>query len=311
MKIAVTGAFGYSGRYITKRLLTPGHQVITLTNSAGPDPFGDKVRAFPLHFGQPTQLRPVLQGVDVLINTYWVRFNHKDFNHDQAVRNTKILFQAAKEAAVRRIIHVSITNPDIHSELTYFRGKAEVELALTNLGLSYCILRPAVLFGEEDILINNIAWNLRHFPIFGLFGAGEYKLQPIYVEDFAAAVATRVDSDANEIVNAIGPEAFTYRELVEAIKHELGLKRAVVSVPPWFAYYVGRVLGFFMRDVVITRDEIRGLMQGRLYVNAPPLGATRLTKWLRQHRQTVGRRYASELARRAKPRPGGPSSTRP
>src|SRR6187401_3237618 len=120
MKIAVTGAFGYSGRYIAKRLLEAGHSVITLTNSfKRENPFGKSVQPFPFHFEEPTRLIESLRGVEVLINTYWVRFDHKLFSQEGAVANTKILFQAANEAGVKRIVHVSITNPDINSELPY------------------------------------------------------------------------------------------------------------------------------------------------------------------------------------------------
>lgn len=299
MKIAVTGAFGYSGRYIARRLLDAGHQALTLTNSLKREnPFGDKVPAFPYHFDQPDRLRETLRGIDVLINTYWVRFNHRLFTHGEAVANTKTLFQAAKAASVRRIVHVSITNPDLQSDLPYFRGKAELEEALKDLGVSYCILRPAVLFGKEGVLVNNIAWSLRHLPVFGVFGSGDYKLQPIYVDDLAAAAVEKVGGGTNEIVNAIGPETFSYRELAETIRRTLGLTRAILGVPPAFGYWGCRILGMFLRDVLITREEIRGLMEGRLCVDAPPLGTTKLTQWIEANRDTLGRHYTSEMARR-------------
>ncbi len=299
MKTAVTGAFGYSGRYIAQRLLAAGHSVITLTNSVQrTNPFGDKVRAFPFHFDEPALLRDSLKGIDVLINTYWVRFSHRLFSQSQAVENTKVLFQAAKEAGVRRLVHLSITNPDLASDLPYFRGKAELEATLTALGVSYCVLRPAVLFGKEDVLVNNIAWSLRHLPVFGVFGSGDYKLQPIYVDDLAAAAVEKAAGDKNEVLNAIGPETFTYRGLAETIRRALGLKRLIIGVPPGRGYWGCRLVGALMRDVVITRYEIRGLMEGRLYVDAPPLGATRLTDWIQRHRDTLGRRYTSELGRR-------------
>jgi len=299
MKIAVTGAFGYSGRYIAARLLAAGQEVITLTNSVGREnPFGNKVQAMPFNFDQPDRLRESLRGVEVLINTYWVRFDHRLFSHQQAVANTEVLFQAAKAAGVRRIVHVSITNPDINSDLPYFQGKAELELALGALGVSHCILRPTVLFGKEDVLINNIAWSLRHLPIFGVFGSGEYKLQPIYVDDLAAAAVAKIEGSQNEVVNAIGPETFTYRGLAEMIKRTLGVERLIIGVPNGVGYWGCRAVGLLVRDVVVTREEIRGLSEGRLYVNARPLGKTQLSEWVQQHKDTLGRHYTSELARR-------------
>jgi uncharacterized protein YbjT (DUF2867 family) len=299
MRSAVTGAFGYSGRYIAKRLLDAGHTVITLTNSwQRANPFGEQLAAFPFHFHEPWKLRESLRGVDTLINTYWVRFDHKLFTHDQAVANTKIMFSAAKDAGVRRIVHVSITNPDRNSDLPYFRGKAELELFLRTLGVSYCILRPTVLFGKEDVLINNIAWSLRHFPVFGIFGGGDYKLQPIYVDDLARAAVEKAAGEGDETIEAIGPETFTYRELVATIGRILGVRRPIVSVPPQVGYWCCRLLGRLVRDVVITREEIRGLMEGRLYVDAPALGTTKLTDWIARHKDTLGRRYTSEMARR-------------
>lgn len=299
MRVAVTGAFGYSGRYITRRLLDAGHQVITLTNSLERhNPFGEAVRAFPFNFDQPAALAESLRGIETLINTYWVRFDHKRFTQGGAVVNTKVLFQAAKEAGVSRIVHISITNPDIHSDLPYFRGKAELESALAGLGVSYCVLRPTVLFGKEDVLINNIAWSLRHLPVIGVFGKGDYKMQPIYVDDLAAAAVNNISGRENKILNAIGPETFAYRELVEMVKRTIGVRRLIVGVPPAFGYLGCRMLGYLVRDVIITRDEIRGLMEGRLCVEAPPLGPTKLTDWVQKHKDILGRHYTSEMARR-------------
>lgn len=299
MKIAVTGAFGYSGRYIARRLLDGGHSVVTLTDSLRREnPFGDRVRAFPFDFDQPGRLKESLRGVEALINTYWVRFDHRLFTHGTAVENTKVMFRAAKEAGVRRIVHVSITNPDMDSELPYFRGKAELESELASLGVSYCVLRPAVLFGKEDVLINNIAWSLRRLPVFGVFGSGDYKLQPIHVDDLAAAAVEKALGGKNEIVNAIGPETFTYRGLVDMVRRALGLKRLVIGVPPGVGYWACRLVGTLVGDVVVTAEEIQGLMEGRLFVDAPPLGTTKLSEWVRLHRDTLGLRYTSELARR-------------
>jgi uncharacterized protein YbjT (DUF2867 family) len=296
---AVTGAFGYCGRYIAQRLVDEQRDVITLTNSVSRvNPFGDRIKPYPFHFDQPRLLTESLQGVSVLYNTYWVRFNHRKFTHADAVRNTLTLFNAAKEAGVQRVVHVSITNPSPESNLEYFRGKAILEQALIKSGLSYAILRPAVLFGKEDILINNIAWALRRLPVFGVFGDGRYRLQPIYVDDLARLAVEQGKSRDGVIIDAIGPETFSYRELVAKIGELIGKRRRIIAVSPWLGYAVGWLLGLVKGDVLITKDEIEGLMADLLYVTSPPTGTTVLTEWIKDHAETLGRRYASELARR-------------
>jgi uncharacterized protein YbjT (DUF2867 family) len=298
----VTGAFGYSGKYIAARLLDAGYRVRTLTNSDHrPDPFEGRVEVHPFNFDNPAQLAASLAGADVLYNTYWVRFNYGKgaFTHASAVVNTLKLFEAARRVQVPRIVHVSITNPSLDSPFEYFRGKAQLEHALIGSGISHAILRPAVLFGHGDILVNNIAWMLRHLPVFGVFGEGQYRLQPIHVDDFAElAVKMGAHSAANGILDAVGPETFAYRRLVEAIGVAVGVRRRVVSVPPEVGYWAGRLVGWLVGDVTITREEIRGLMADLLCTNSAPAGATKLTAWAREHRDTLGVRYASELARR-------------
>ncbi len=295
----VTGAFGYSGRYITDQLLRAGNRVRTLTNSPDREhPFGNKVEAHPFNFDHPERLTRSLEGAQALYNTYWVRFNHADFRYSQAIDNTRALFSAARRAAVSRVVHVSITNPSEDSALEYFRGKAVIERELSESGLSYAILRPAVLFGGEDILINNIAWVLRHLPIFGVFGRGEYRLQPIHVHDFADLAIAQGADRADRVIDAIGPETYTYRGLVQELARIIGVWRPIVSVPARLGYATGWLLGKVLGDVLITRDEIEGLMQDLLATDSEPTGQTKLSSWAREHASTLGKRYATELGRR-------------
>lgn len=295
----VTGAFGYTGKYIAARLLKEGVRVRTLTNSLNrANPFGGQVEALPYNFDDFDKLVESMRGATALYNNYWVRFNHEDFQHSEAVENTLKMIAAAKQAGVARFVHISITNPSEDSNLTYFAGKARLERALIESGLSYAILRPTVIFGDEDILINNIAWTLRRLPVFGVFGDGKYRLQPIFVDDLAALAVEQAKSRENRIIDAIGPETFTYRELVQTIGDIIGARRLIVGVPPWFGYAVGSLISRLQGDVFITREEIDGLMQDLLYTQSPPAGKTKLTDWVRAHRDTLGVKYANELARR-------------
>jgi uncharacterized protein YbjT (DUF2867 family) len=298
----VTGAFGFSGRYITDRLLAAGHKVRTLTNSSiGANPFHDRVTVYPYHFNDQKKLIESLSGASVLYNNYWVRFNHRNFSFAQAVENSLKLFDAAIQAGIKRIVHVSITNPSLDSPFGYFRGKAKLEKAIIESGMSYAILRPAVLFGKGDILINNIAWFLRRFPVFGVFGDGKYRLQPIYVDDLANMAVEQGRKTENVVINAIGPETFTYRELAAEIGTAIGKRRPIIPVPPIKGYLLGKLVGFLHHDVTITYDEIRGLMADLLYTDSPPTGKTKLSVWLKENAAAVGLHYSNELKRRYYP----------
>ncbi len=295
----VTGAFGFTGKYIAKELLAKGHCVATITNSPNrKSELAGKIHAEKFNFDKPNRLVESLRDVSTLYNTYWVRFNHRKFTHENAVTNTLKLFTAAKEAGVKKIVHTSITNPSLDSDLEYFRGKAVLEEALVKSGLSYSILRPAVIFGDEDILINNIAWLLRKLPVFPVFGYGSYKLQPIFVQDFARLAVKHGQNPQNDIINAIGPETYSYRSMVEKIGDIIGVNKPIVSVSPKFAYMVGAIVSKFVGDVIVTKEEIVGLMTDLLCVDAEPTGTTKLSQWVRQHRDRLGKTYASELARR-------------
>jgi uncharacterized protein YbjT (DUF2867 family) len=296
---AVTGAFGYAGRYIAGRLLDKGCRVITLTNSVHREnPFEGRIKAYPYNFDNPDKLKESLEGVRVLYNTYWVRFNSSTFTFASALNHSRTLFETARKAGVKRILHTSITNPSSDSPYEYFSGKAKVESALKESGLSYAILRPALLFGRESILINNIAWILRSFPVFAVFGPGTYRMQPIYVDDFAGLAVEQGERTENVTMDAIGPETFTYRGLVEKLGGIIGKERPILSVPPTLGYMASKIIGKVVGDVLVTRDEIRGLIDELLCVESPPTGKTRLTDWARDHASFLGRRYQSELARR-------------
>jgi uncharacterized protein YbjT (DUF2867 family) len=298
MKIAVTGAFSYSGKYITQRLLGRGEEIITLTNHPNrPDPFEGKVRAYPLDFSKEKELIDNLRGCDVLVNTYWVRFDRNENTQPGAVENTRKLVNAAVAAGVKRIVHISITNPSADSPLPYFWGKAANEKAVTDSGLSYAILRPTVLFGREDILINNIAWLLRHFPIFGLPGDGSYKLSPVYVDDLAELAEDAVYRKDNIVWDAVGPDEFTFKEMVNLIGKSTGRQRPLVSLPPRLALFAAQFLSLFVRDVMLTPEEVDGLMTNLLISKEPPRCNTKLETWLRENREIIGTKYASELAR--------------
>ncbi len=299
----ITGAFGYTGKYIARRLLDRGAPVRTLTRSASSgSPFGDRVEARSLDFGDFGQLVANLQGCKILYNTYWIRFARGPLDHNVAVENSRILIRAAVAAGVRRLMHISITNASEASPLPYFRGKGLVEQAIRDSGLSYAIIRPTVLFSNEDVLINNIAWFLRRSPLFPIAGPGDYLIQPVFVDDVAKLAVEAGAKDDNTVLDAVGPEVFRFDELVRLIGRRVGAKARLVHVPPEVALAAARVAGLMLRDVVLTRDELDGLMADNLVSAGPPTAPTSFSRWVEADGAALGKRYASELARHYGPR---------
>ncbi len=294
----VTGAFGFSGRYIAQRLLSMGQRVRTLTAHPNPgQPFAGEVEIASLDFSRSDELARSLSGATVLYNTYWVRFAHGDVDHEGAVENSRRLIRAAEQAGIVRIVHISITNPAPDSPLSYFRGKAEVESAIRTSRLSWAIVRPALLFGSEDILLNNIAWLLRHSPVFAIPGDGRYRVQPVFVEDLAALAIRCAESYDNLVLDAVGPEIYTYDELVRFIREVVRSRSRIVHLPPAMVVAAASVLSHILHDVILTRDEVRGLMADLLVSRHPPTCRTSLRAWAEAHAAALGRRYASELQR--------------
>jgi uncharacterized protein YbjT (DUF2867 family) len=296
--VVITGAFSYTGKYATRLLLSRGYKVRTLTyHPERPNPFGESVQVFPYTFDRPDKLIAALRGASTLINTYWIRFPRGQTTFATAVENTRTLIRAAQDAGVRRIVHVSIAKPSLDSPLAYYQGKAQLEQAVMDSGLSYTIVRPTVIFGLEDILINNIAWFVRRFPVFGVPGNGRYSIRPIYVEDMAQVLVDAAGASTNTVLDAVGPETFRFEELVRLIAAQVGSSARVVHLPMPLAYVSTLVTGWLVRDVVLTWQEYRGLMANLLAPEGPATGNTRLTDWLAENRDHVGRHYASEVAR--------------
>jgi NADH dehydrogenase len=296
----VTGAFSYSGAAIAKELQAAGRPVRTLTSHPGRAPetaAASSIEVRPLDFTDPAALAESLRGAGTLYNTYWVRFAHGGVDHPVAVARSRVLFQAAAAAGVRRIVHVSITNPSADSPYPYFRGKAAVEEALRDLGVSHAVLRPAILFGGNGVLINNIAWLLRHLPVFAVGGTGEYRLRPIHIDDLARLAVRAGRSDATEVIDAVGPERPTFLALVQTIRAAVGSRSPVVRVPGTLIPAAARVLSLALRDTLLTAEEYQAMADGLADTEGPATGETALSQWIADHKDTLGRVYANELTR--------------
>lgn len=295
---AVTGAFSYTGRFIARKLLDDGRRVRTLTNHAQrPSASEVDVDVAPLNFSDRAALVESLRGADVFYNTYWVRFHHGGIGFGDAVANTRILMSAAAEAGVRKVVHISVSNPSLESPLDYYAGKARTEELVRESGLQWAIVRPTLIFGPGDILINNIAWLLRRMPFFVIPELGLYRVQPVAGEDVAGIATWAAAQPENLTVDAAGPEIMAYAELVQSVAIALRRRLRIVHWPSMLTLAAGDVVGLLMRDILLTRQELQGLMQELLVSHEEPRGARRVDDWLLGSADVLGRSYASELSR--------------
>ncbi|MGH9169884.1 MAG: SDR family oxidoreductase [Acidimicrobiales bacterium] len=293
----VTGAFSYSGAAITAQLLAEGRRVRTLTGHPDRKPPGAPVEVRPLDFDDPIGVVESLRGATTLYNTYWIRFARGRYDHPVAVANSRTLFHAARTAGVERVVHVSITHPSITSPYPYFRGKAEVERALAETGISYSVLRPAILFGGDGVLVNNIAWLLRRMPVFAVGGTGQYRIRAIHVDDLARLAVEAGRERANRVQDAVGPDRPTFFELVMRIRAAVGSRARIIRVPGVVVPPLSASVGVFLHDVLLTRDEYRAMAEGLADTDGPATGTVSLNGWIGEHGDSLGRTYANEIDR--------------
>jgi uncharacterized protein YbjT (DUF2867 family) len=302
-KVAVTGAFGFTGRAIARQLVDQGRDLITMTRRVEhADPLARSIESVKLDFGRPSGLTAAFAGVDTLFNTYWIRFPRGNESFERATAQTAVLLDAARQAGVRRIVHVSVVGADRDGPTPYVRAKAVVEDMVRASGLEWSIVRPTLTYGPKDILVNNMAWALRRLPLYGMPGAGRYTIQPVHVDDVARICVELADGPPGRTVDAAGPDVLRFREMVDTVRSAVGSHSIVVPMPAWAVLMAGRVLGAFVRDVVLTPNEILELSTGFLTSSAEPLGRIRFADWVSANADGLGRRWSSELARNYTPR---------
>lgn len=287
----ITGAFSYTGAAVANELLRRKYDVRTLTNRSS-----DKIPSAPLKF-EREHLESQLHGVETFINTYWIRLPYGGQTFDTAVDNSRMLIDAAKNAGVKRFVHISVSNAEKGTNLGYYRGKDQVERYLRESGLPYSIVKPTLIVGPGDVLTNNIAWFLRKLPFFAVPGGGHYRIQPVMLSEVARITADAAEASGNVEVDAAGQEILSFRAYVKMIARACKKRRWVFGAPTWMALPALRLVGLFLRDIILTREEVLGLKQELLVTSSSPLGKESVMDWLVENGQNLGRNYANDLNR--------------
>jgi NADH dehydrogenase len=296
---AVTGAFSFTGRFIARELLARGHRVRTLSRRDDPaHPLAGAVDVAPLQFADAGALARSLHGVDVLFNTYWVRFPRGSMAWADVLWNTRVLLGAARRAGVRRVVQLSVTGCAEDSPLAYYRMKALAERELRDCGVEWAVVRPTLIFGDGDILLNNIAWVLRRMPVFLVAGSGAYRVQPVAAEEVARlAVEAGLAGPSGAVLDAAGPRAHPFIELVRLVRAAVGSRALVVRAPAAVTVGAARVASVVLHDELLTRAELDGVMGELLCGRDGPGGGAALGDWLARAAPALGRTYVSERRR--------------
>lgn len=289
----VTGANGYSGSRIARRLLEEGHTVRTLTGHPDrPSPPG--VEVAPYHFDDERALAATLEGASVLYNTFWMRFSARDDGYATAVDRCAGLFRAAAVAGVPRIVHLSVANPALDSRYPYFRAKARVEGVLRSGPMAWSIVRPALVFGVDAVMVNNLAWLLRRVPVLAVPGRGDFRIRPVFVDDLAELC---VAVEAGVTVDAVGPERLTFPAFIRALADGVGSRARLIPLPAAAVRWGSAAIGWMVRDVLLTRDEFMSTTEGYADSEGPTTGTVAFTEWVSAHGRELGRQRMSELQR--------------
>jgi NADH dehydrogenase len=293
----VTGAFGNTGSAIAELLVGRGRSVHTLTSRAA-DPTSP-LEVHPFSWGHPDETAAAFEGVTTFFNTYWMRMGDGAGGYDVAVDRCIELIDAAEQAGVERIVHLSVAHPSLDSPYPYFRGKARVETRLQQSPIPAAIVRPTLIFGGDSVLLNNLAWILRRLPVFAIAGDGRYRVRPVHVDDVARLCVEAGDRRTVEVIDAVGPDRPTYGELVREVRAAVGGRARIVPAPTPLVLAGSRALGLLVRDDVLDRDELVSTMEGLADTDGPSTGSVSLAAWLAEHGSTLGRSYENERRNRS------------
>ena len=270
--VTIYGGSGFVGRYIARRMSKAGWRVrvaVRRPNEAmHVKPYGVVGQVEPLlcNIRDDNSVRAVLQGADAVVNCVGT-FDRKGRNNFDAVQHegAERIARIAAEEGVARLVHISAIGADVNSDSMYARTKAQGEERVLTHFPTAVILRPSVIFGPEDGFFNRFAAMTRLGPMLPIVGA-ETKFQPVYVDDVAHAVEMGVKGDAaSGIYELGGPDASTFRELMQEMLGVIRRRRLILNIPFWFAGIMAAVMEVVQTITLglvraqITRDQVASL----------------------------------------------------
>lgn len=265
--IAVVGGSGFIGSYLTLNLLQMGYRLNLLVNRTNPDlisPTG-RIKTFRGSIEDDTALTECFTGCDVVYHLVGLIAETRTKTFQKTVvEGTGHVVAAARTAGVKKIIYLSAAGAKPDAQSTYYRTKFQAERQVLASGLDYTIFRSSIVYGLQDKFINMLAGMIRRSPVLPVIGDGQYRLQPVYVEELCAVMARAAGEGftSGQIYEIGGAEPLTYLEILDIIKRILKKKRMTVHIPVFLARWGARGLELFMKPAPLTVDQIAMLAGG-------------------------------------------------
>ena len=276
--VTVFGGSGFLGRHTVRALARAGWRVrvaVRRPDLAGHlQPMGvvGQIHAVQANLRYPASIAAACAGADVVVNLVGVLAPSGKQSFDAVhAAGARAVAKAAREAGVRRLIHVSAIGADRKSASAYARSKAAGEAGVLEEYPDALILRPSLVFGPEDDLFNRFAGMARISPLLPLIGGGKTRFQPVFVGDVAAAIANAAAGagKAGQIYELGGPEVLSMRQIMDKVLAWSDRERGYVRLPFWAAKLLGLLtvpLPNAMRP--ITVDQVRLLASDNLVGDA-------------------------------------------
>lgn len=220
--LVVGGTGGLLGRALAPEIL-PNYRVRSVHRHPLPAEIASGVEWVSADVAEVRDWRPMLEGVDRVVNLAWYR-QAPAYRFERLARGLGRLLEAAVRSGVSRFIQVSvpIATPSIEADLPYMRFKRQFDRQLSTSGLSHRILRPTAMFGRGDVLLGVMMRTIYRYPFFVMFGDGSYHLSPIAASDVARAIRLELERTSSGTDNLGGAERFTYRALTDRMFALLG-----------------------------------------------------------------------------------------
>lgn len=271
MKVFITGATGFVGKHLARRLIDGGHQLKCLaTSTSGAD--ADLLRTLGAevvtgNILDANSVAAAAEGAEVFIHLVGIIFERRGATFEEIhVNGTMNALAAASVAGARQYIHMSAlgTGPDAGS--AYFQTKWAAEERVRASGLDYTIFRPSTIIGPGGEFINMLMGQVRHTPFVPVIGNGNYLMQPVSVFDVAACFTNSINNPRaiNQVFELGGPDQMTYNEMMETIFRVMGKRRIRTHIPVFMVKPVAYLGERLMSRPLLTTDQLKMLLQDNI-----------------------------------------------